>query len=345
MGKDVPIEELPRGLLSGMIDPVDVEVKRIAAHLDAGDRKKRRAAAASLRRVIETEPTRGTDCVETLCASLSDESIEVRLHVAACLSSLSEHDPDVVSSCHDQVFEQLRAEHRDRVQTELLAVLVHVARADPSSLIGSVDAVSELAFESENRNVRNRALTVLATIGESDPDVVLPFVGSIRELIREEVTTFEGTGAPDSSINLRETIEGRHRSEYVRTLDTIRAGLVALGSVGETEPETLRDVIGAETELLRRLLEIPSQEIRGLTAGILSCIAEQSPEDVQPLTPSLIDLLDDEAFVRVHAADALSSLGTNSAHEAVRAVQKNESDPALENALDSTSNDAETEDS
>lgn len=338
MNEDASIEDVSDALLSGETEPEDVAVEPFLNGVVEGDETARRAAAVGLQRIAEEEPSRCVAAVDRITPALSDDVVETRYSVAATVAHVAAHDPNAVAAHTDTVAARLTADPRESVRVELLSALFSVARSEQALVAAVADDIGSVTAESDSGEVRYLGLTLLAIATEVDAPAVASAADAVPKLLRTELDIFDNSGEPlvGGSPDIEIDLEEQRQTEHQRSIETIHAGLIVLASTASVDPEAAVAAVRDDTDLFRRLLELPGEEIRGATANVLSYVAEVDAVLVEPLTPLLADLLSDEdEAVRLNAVYALQSLDTERATRMLGDALSSETHPVVADALES----------
>ncbi|WP_207592746.1 HEAT repeat domain-containing protein [Halomontanus rarus] len=313
---------------------VDSAVARLERLLVDDDADVRRRAALTTGALVETDPdsfarlvpelrTVGADSTEPgrepAIAALSKLAFERPTAVVPAVDTLLEicdesvtlpDDPSIergvpaVESDSEASLKQER-ELRDQLRVHAIAALTLVAAEDAAALRGSVSSVSDL-LEDDHTHVRAAACEVLEAVAIEFPGDVVPFAPELAE---------------------RAVSDGKHPVPW-RAADA----LVAL----EVEfPEKVGDAVAPVVGGLSRFLDSKDADRRRIGATLAVDAAVAQPETIEPVVPTLRELLaDDDATVRTKAALALGFADVGSARPALAELAETDPDEPVRNAAD-----------
>jgi len=179
--------------------------------------------------------------------------------------------------------------------------LVGIARADPDRLRSEIPRLAEYV-DGPTTAVRSITLELFEVVGAEHPETVEPYLDDIGERLED------GDGVRERAV-------------------------LALTAVSQSNPEGVAGAVEPHHDALVDLLDHPVPTVRGAAVGLLSYLAEESPETVAP--GRIRPMLDDEhAYVRGNAVWTLGYLGDEAATERIRELVESDPDPDVRSAAD-----------
>lgn len=354
-------------------DPPDAaaHVPALRDLLDDDDSLVRNGAMAALAELVVTDHESVRPAVEDAVALLDDEQDIVRSTALDFLYKLGREEPKAVGGAVPKLLTALEV---DDLHQQSVAVLClgHVARSNTEPLVPAVDRFVDLFVEEReqsvgpdsrqgmdpgdvsklrelsrnaaqrDRDVRMAAGEVVVAVARFEPSALRSRVPDLaRHLdaanpeIRGVVIDVFGAVGREHPDAIEEHLSAIADDLYT---DGIRERAArALAAVSQSAPDDVAAVTEHEVDAVTRLLDHEAPAVRGTAAGLLSFVAEESPDavDVEAVRP----LLDDEhASVRGNAVWTVGFAGDDDDRE--RLARLAESDPdedvraAAESALD-----------
>jgi HEAT repeat protein len=212
-------------------------------------------------------------------------------------------DGPVAQSTQDRVQESTAKAkvNRRAIRNAAAESLVAIAREDSSALEESLPALADV-LDDPNPDARSYVLEVFEAVASADADAVSPYLDAVAARLED------GTGVCEHAA-------------------------LALAAVSQSDPDAVVDAVAPYHDAVVDLLGHQAPAVRGAAVGILSYVAEESPDavDPEPVRPLLHD---DHAYVRGNAVWVLGYLGDETVREMVRERAESDPDPEVRSAAE-----------
>lgn len=317
-------------LLAGL-NPDVVEVSHVLTLLDREGEETvpRQDALQALRRIAETRPQACTPAIPILRSLLTDDALTSPAPALASLRAIGDTDPAAIAPLADHIRPYLHASD-DASQREATRCIAAIADADPAD---AVDAVPGLAAVLADEGAgQSHAVYALSCLSREYPEALKPVTEELRAVITDD--------ARSDSERLNATaalgrLVGEHPSEgvelvaaLVELLDAdhhkLRNNAIALiGDVAKIHT----DVVAPHVDAITPLLTVEDTYTRINTSAAVSRVAEDFPDEVEQVAPTLRELLDDEhPIVRENACWGLGYLQDATATEKLETLSRTDDD-------------------
>lgn len=313
---------------------VDAAVARLEGYLADDSADVRRRAALTTGALVERYPEAFERVVPELRSIADDRSDRAREPAVLALAKLALERPTaavpavdaLLAICHEPIVTPTDSmagrgvpvagpranaalkpdrERRDEVRVPAIAGLARIAAAEPAALREVVSDVAAL-IEDDNNLVRAAACETLEAMATAFPETVESFA---------------------SDLATRVASDGKHPVPW-RAAD-------ALAVIGNAYPERIGDAVAPIVDELSKFVESRDAERRTIGVVLLADAANARPEAIEPMVPTLRDLLrDDEPSVRANAALALGYAGVDAARATVADLAENDPDEDVRDAAD-----------
>lgn len=179
------------------------------------------------------------------------------------------------------------------------------------------------ALAVEHTSVDEQAQRIVEALEDTSDGVVasslLDAIGAIAERRPERAT--DAIQPAGTRLSASESTVEQARSAWV------------LGLLAETDPDRVIEAASPGLSSLLSLLEEDDVRARRSAAGLLSYIAEDSPEDIEPFRSRFHDRLEDEdASVRASTAWILAFVGTELSRERLEELAERDPIPEVRSA-------------
>ncbi|WP_114579278.1 HEAT repeat domain-containing protein [Saliphagus sp. LR7] len=311
----------------------------------------RTVAATIVESVASRHPERAKPAVDQLTSLLHKESPFARRHAVWALAYMSEHDPEHIAPVASDL--QPASDEPPYFEYDHIIVLLrNVAEVDPNAIVPSLPALLEVLkhadklSESSTDGTYSPTMDGPGTRSRSGITIDAPLVAA--ELVADSTREIPAEIYPYTE-DLIEILETVDRRTVCRELVNALAALAetdpsriepaipvladmldssdvplrsratrALGLVAGTAPEAVTSAVAAEITDLAPLLQEGTPPVQGSAAGLLSYVAEEDSDAVEPVIDPLIGCLDTkEMFVRASAVIALGYAGGETAKQAL----------------------------
>ncbi|WP_137290791.1 HEAT repeat domain-containing protein [Natronorubrum halophilum] len=315
-----------QSLVSAQPAAVDDIVTQLETHLVNGSAKVRRRAALTTGVLVEEYPESIDRLAPPLRSIGNDPAEPGREAAIVALSKLAFERPAAVapevdtllSICLDpvSVSPAIQAEHegpyaeseeemalrpererRDQIRLYALAALTQIATDEPAALRMSTSLVAPL-LEDDNNLIRAGACELLEPLASTYPSSVESFAPELAE---------------------RAASDTKHPVPW-RAAD-------ALVALDEKRPKQVGDAVAPFASDFSRFLESRDSGRRRTGIALLTDAAIVRPESIEPMLPTLRDLLgDDDSFVRTNATIVLGAAGDETDRSAIADLAETDPD-------------------
>lgn len=249
----------------------------------------REAAIITLSKLTVERPAAGTPAVDTLLSICLDP-------VSVPPATQTEREDPYPESEEEMALRPER-ERRDQVRLHALAALTQIASNEPAALRTSTSGVATL-LEDDNNLIRAGTCEVLESLASAYPSAVESFAPELAE---------------------RAASDTKHPVPW-RAAD-------ALVALDEKRPKRVGDAVAPFAGEFSRFLESRNSSRRRAGIALLTDAAVVHPKSIEPLLPTLRDLIgDDDAFVRTNAAIALGTAGDETDRAAIADLAETDPD-------------------
>jgi HEAT repeat protein len=331
--------------------------------LDASDPLVRNVALTGLTKIAHQEPAAVSDAAGAVRALLDDEQELVRDAALECLTVLARSHPEAVEPVVPTLLDRFEPTEM-ATSYDVLFCLATVARASPERFASSVeqffeafatagerpgmdttqienpmdaeraDQVAQRASE-RRRRYCTVAGDVVVGVAHADPESVLPILDDIAAFADNPDPQIRGVvldvfaaladPAPDAVV--------AHLPSITESLtagsSTTERAITALGALVQERPVEVTDAMEPHAADIAERLDSDDREVRSLAAGLLSYLAETSPDAVAPHAPAVRErLADPYPPTRGNAVWVLAELGE--AEDLDRVATLREDDPSEE---------------
>lgn len=216
----------------------------------------------------------------------------------------------------DHEMQTTNAELKRSFRRHALQAVSTAADHQPSIAASLVDELAAFA-DDDDPVVRAAALASLVPVAESSPDDVSNHLSAILTVIDDRWPP----GSAEAGEGMRE--DGTATTTELAPLDgadaeAFWAAASVLVAVATVEVDRVSATLQPAIETIEARLSGQDPRVRTAAANLLSIVAEHDPSAVSTAVPALIELLDDQEFVRASAAIALGYVGNTAAVDALQ---------------------------
>lgn len=313
--------------------------EQLVSALSSDDLSVRMQVSSALATLVSRDPALGIDAVPVLAARLDAESPVVRKNVLSVLAVVAATDASAVEPTTDRVVDLVDSEVA-AIRQRAVTVLVRVGLESPTSLRPHVGRLVTLLDEQSDpvgrsdephapgissrppdrerdpiQRIRNEqrarisAITdgtavLLATIAETDPtafeghaDALLEHLDHERRVVRRSIAEIAGFAGDAGILGPRAAVP-----ELVERLDDdpsedVRGRAAWALGLLAERSETCRSSAAATLGRNLDLLESDDVEVRTGVTTLLVAVVDTHPEVVEEARPEIVALLDDDSPV------------------------------------------------
>jgi len=179
--------------------------------------------------------------------------------------------------------------------------LVAIAREDPTAVTDRLSALADV-LDDPNPDARSYVLEVCEAVASAEADAVTPHLDAVAPRLED------GPGVREHAV-------------------------LALTALSQSDPDAVVDAIEPYHDAVVDLLGHGAPAVRGAAVGLLSYVAEASPDavDPEPVRPLLHD---DTAYVRGNAVWVLGYLRDETARDDIQERAESDPDPEVRSAAE-----------